>query len=80
MAPKTLQIPQKSIKIGPKIKIKINPKNDWIFDRFLIDFGWILEGFWEPKWLQNPLKIDQKSIQNGIKFMSDFRIDLEGIF
>ena len=44
------KIDQRSIKICLKIKIKINPKNDWIYDRFLIGFGWILRGFWGPKW------------------------------
>ena len=54
------KIDEKSIKIGSKIKIKINPKNDWIFDRFLMDLGSILGGFWEPKSIKNRSKWDVK--------------------
>ena len=55
------KIDQKSIKICSKINIRINPKNDRIFDRFLIDLGWILGGFWGPKSIKNLSKWDIKN-------------------
>ena len=45
------KIDEKSIKICIKINIKITSKNDWIFDRFLTDFGSIFGRFLVDFWL-----------------------------
>ena len=45
---------KKLAKIHDKARSKTDMHVRWIFDRFLIDFGWILES-----------KIDQKSIKQG---------------
>ena len=46
----------------PKISKKIGTKTRKFWYQFLFDFWWILEGFGRPRWLQNPWKIDQKTI------------------
>ena len=50
---------------------------DKIFDRFLIDFGVVLEGFWDPKSMNKSIEIGMKIvIVSDIDFGTFFDICL----
>ena len=51
----------------------------FVFDRFLIDFWWILEGFWEPNWTKNRQKINVKFESFFDWFLDWFFVDLGAI-
>ena len=42
---------------------------DRFFDRFLVDLGSVLGGFWRPSWAQNRPEIGQKSVCKPIENM-----------
>ena len=53
------------MKIQTKINIKICSKSDWILNRFLIDFGVHLGGFWEGFGRVLEAKIGPKSTKKA---------------